>query len=119
MDTWRGMWIHVCGVGGKRPCAISTDILEFRLIGVHARIGTVRSSRSTLISYSRQPSLRGCIANQVQINDLPRETLQQNPLQVMPRTHLTKRCSYLRTFFNASTRVRVNVTSRPSCHEMA
>src|SRR6187551_2141792 len=64
MDTWRGMWIHVCGVGGKRPCAISTDILEFRLIGVHARIGTVRSSRSTLISYSRQPSLRGCIANQ-------------------------------------------------------
>src|SRR5438445_13895463 len=59
-----GMWIHVCGVGGKRPCAISTDILEFRLIGVHARIGTVRSSRSTLISYSRQPSLRGCIANQ-------------------------------------------------------
>src|SRR2546430_4125049 len=63
MDTWRGMWIHVCGVGGKRPCAISTDILEFRLIGVHARIGTVRSSRSTLISYSRQPSLRGCIAN--------------------------------------------------------
>src|SRR6476469_5199128 len=70
MDTWRGMWIHVCGVGGKRPCAISTDILEFRLIGVHARIGTVRSSRSTLISYSRQPSLRGCIGNQMQIIDL-------------------------------------------------
>src|SRR5437762_11624564 len=70
MDTWRGMWIHVCGVGGKRPCAISTDILEFRLIGVHARIGTVRSSRSTLISYSRQPSLRGCIANHWEINDL-------------------------------------------------
>src|SRR5207302_10704124 len=67
MDTWRGMWIHVCGVGGKRPCAISTDILEFRLIGVHARIGTVRSSRSTLISYSRQPSLRGCIANHWEI----------------------------------------------------
>src|SRR6266481_1212709 len=70
MDTWRGMWIHVCGVGGKRPCAISTDILEFRLIGVHARIGTVRSSRSTLISYSRQPSLQGCIANHWEINDL-------------------------------------------------
>src|ERR1700746_3335618 len=70
MDTWRGMWIHVCGVGGKRPGAISTDILEFRLIGVRARIGTVRSSRSTLISYSRQPSLRGCIGNQMQIIDL-------------------------------------------------
>src|SRR5258708_28112539 len=70
MDTWRGMWIHVCGVGGKRPCAISTDILEFRLIGVHVRIGTVRSSRSTLISYSRQPSLRACIANHWEINDL-------------------------------------------------
>ena len=51
-------------------CAISTDILEFRLIGVRARIGTVRSSRSTLISYSRQPSLRGCIGNQVPIIDL-------------------------------------------------
>jgi hypothetical protein len=46
------------------------DILEFRLGGVYARIASVRSLRSTLISYSRQRSLRGCIANQIQINDL-------------------------------------------------
>ena len=46
IDTWRGIWIHACGMGGKRPCAISTDILEFRLGGVHARIGSMRSLRS-------------------------------------------------------------------------
>jgi hypothetical protein len=40
----------------------------------------VRSSRSTLISYSRQPSLRGCIANQVQINDLTNGDEANGPL---------------------------------------
>src|SRR5438552_18137454 len=84
MDTWRGMWIHVCGVGGKRPCAISTDILEFRLIGVHARIGTVRSSRSTLMSYSRQPSLRGCIANQSETSDLTNRCSQRPHIEMRP-----------------------------------
>jgi hypothetical protein len=57
-------------VGLKGSCATSADILEFRLGGVYARIGSVRSLRTTLISYSRQPSLQDCIANQIQINDL-------------------------------------------------
>jgi hypothetical protein len=65
-----GIWIHACGVGLKRQCATSTDILVFRPGGVHARIGSVRSLRSSSISDSRQPRLQGCIANQIQINDL-------------------------------------------------
>jgi hypothetical protein len=65
-----GILIHVCGVGGKRACATSADILEFRLGGVHARIGSARSLRSTLINYSKQPSLRGCIGKQMRTNDL-------------------------------------------------
>src|SRR5262245_45229786 len=54
----------------KRPCATSTHILEFRLGGVHARIGTVRwGLRITSISYSRQLGLQDCIVNQMHIND--------------------------------------------------
>src|SRR4029434_9320487 len=65
-----GILIQVCGVGGKRACATSADILEFRLGGVHARIGSVRTLRSTLMNYSKQPSLRGCIGKQMRTNDL-------------------------------------------------
>src|SRR5262245_45612571 len=70
-SSWMGIWIHACGGRRKRPCAMSTHILEFRLGGVHARIGTTRSLRSTLISYNKQLSLQGCFANQFQINDRP------------------------------------------------
>ena len=38
--------------------------------GVFARIGSVKSLRSTLINYSRQPRLRGCIANQWEMINL-------------------------------------------------
>src|SRR4029453_3575773 len=61
LHLWRG-W--------ETARATSADILEFRLGGVHARIGSMRSSRSSLISYSRQPSLQGCIANQWKMNEL-------------------------------------------------
>jgi hypothetical protein len=44
--------------------------LEFRLGGGYARIGSVRSLRSSSIRYSRQLSLPGCIGKQIQINDL-------------------------------------------------
>ena len=56
--------------GAEGFCATSTDILEFRLGGVHARIGSLRSLRSSLISNSRQPRLQDCIAKKMQINDL-------------------------------------------------
>ena len=46
ISSWRAIWTHACGVGLKRPCAISTHILEFRLGGVHARIGSMRILRS-------------------------------------------------------------------------
>jgi hypothetical protein len=71
-----GILIHVCGVGEKRACATSADILEFRLGGVHARIGSARSLRSTLINYSKQPSLRGCIGKQMRTIDLNPTSLQ-------------------------------------------
>src|SRR5215813_6880142 len=71
MDSWRGISMHVCGIVGKRLCATSTHILEFRLGGVHARIGTVRRGlRITSISYSRKLGLQGCIVNQWKMNDL-------------------------------------------------
>src|SRR5215475_3619194 len=71
MDSWRGISMHVCGTVGKRPCATSTHILEFRLGGVHARVGSVRRGlRITSISYSRQLGLQDCIANQWKMNDL-------------------------------------------------
>jgi hypothetical protein len=62
--------------GWETARATSADILEFRLGGVHARIGSMRSSRSSLISYSRQPSLQGCIANQWKMNELSDRRLQ-------------------------------------------
>src|SRR5262249_54914600 len=75
MDSWRGISMHVCGIVGKRPCATSTHILEFRLGGVHARIGTVRRGlRITSISYSRQLGLQDCIANQWKMNDLSKRS---------------------------------------------
>jgi hypothetical protein len=43
---------------------------RFRLGGVHARIGSLRTLLSTLISGSRQPRLRGYFAKQIRINDL-------------------------------------------------
>ena len=64
-----GIWIYACGVGPKRSCATSTHILEFTPGGVHARIGSLRSLRSSLISNSKQPNLRRCIVKQIQIND--------------------------------------------------
>src|SRR5262245_28084698 len=71
MDSWRDISMHVCGIVGKRPCATSTHILEFRLGGVHARVGSVRRGlRITSISYSRQLGLQDCIANQWKMNDL-------------------------------------------------
>ena len=76
--------MHVCGMGGKRPCASSTDIREFRLGGVHARIGSVRSLGSSLISYSGQRRLQGCIANQWKMNELSKRS--QRPLRF--RMHL-------------------------------
>jgi hypothetical protein len=39
----RAIWKKACGVGGKRPCETSMHIREFRLGGVYARIGSVRS----------------------------------------------------------------------------
>src|SRR5262245_3090420 len=75
MDSWRDISMHVCGIVGKRPCATSTHILEFRLGGVHARIGTVRRGlRITSISYSRQLGLQDCIANQWKMNDLSKRS---------------------------------------------
>ena len=75
MDSWRGISMHVCGIVGKRPCATSTHILEFRLGGVHARIGTVRRGlRIASISYSRQLGLQDCIANQWKMNDLSKRS---------------------------------------------
>jgi hypothetical protein len=62
---WTDIWIAACGVFTKLLCAISTHILEFRPGGVHARIGSMRSLRSTLISYRRQLRLQGCIAKQI------------------------------------------------------
>ena len=41
---WRGIWSHACGVTSKRLCATSTLILAFRLGGVHAHIGSMRTS---------------------------------------------------------------------------
>ena len=59
--VWRGF---------KRACATGAHILEFKLGGVFAPIASVRILRSTLMSYSRQPRLRGCIANQWKMNDV-------------------------------------------------
>jgi hypothetical protein len=39
----RAIWKKTCGVGGKRSCETSMHIPEFRLGGVHARIGLARS----------------------------------------------------------------------------
>src|SRR5262245_39168246 len=74
-DSRRGISMHVCGIVGKRPCATSTHILEFRLGGVHAHTGTVRRGlRITSISYSRQLGLQDCIANQWKMNDLSKRS---------------------------------------------
>ena len=39
----KAIWKKTCGVGGKRSCETSMHIPEFRLGGVYARIGLVRS----------------------------------------------------------------------------
>jgi hypothetical protein len=54
INTYRGIWIHVCGVGLKWSCGKLMHSLEFRPGGVHARIGSMRSLRSSLISNSKQ-----------------------------------------------------------------
>jgi hypothetical protein len=65
----QGIRIHACGVGSKWSCANLMHLPEFRPGGVHTRIGSMRSLRSSLVSNSKQPNLRRCIVKQIQIND--------------------------------------------------
>ena len=81
----------LCGMGLKRACASLADILEFRHGGVFARIGSLKSLRSTLISYRKQPSLPGCIAKQWKMNDRPiaPPNRSMHVYEVRPRKGLT------------------------------
>ena len=62
MDTCRDNWMPAYGVISTRRCANSSHLLEFRLGGVDAPIGSMRTLRSTLMSYRRMPISSASVA---------------------------------------------------------